>query len=96
MPQFKFAVMNCGSKHADKAPKLQIHVISQLTNKYKYIFFIYIKRKDNSDGKNPHTFNGPPSYIHSGNLEFFSDCHQAKQGWLRQQGNPNTVRRGNN
>lgn len=39
MPQFKFAVMNCGSKHADKAPKLQIHVISQLTNKYKYIFF---------------------------------------------------------
>jgi len=37
-----------------------------------------------------------PSHIHSDNAEFFSDCHQAKQGRLRQQGNPNTGRKGNN
>lgn len=41
MPQPKFAGMNCGSKHADKTPKLQIHMMQQLTNKYKYVF-IYI------------------------------------------------------
>lgn len=73
MPWFKFAGMNCGSKHVDKAPKLQIHMMLQLTNKYKYIF-IFIKRKDYSDGKDPHTKRSP-SRIHSGNPEFFSDCH---------------------
>lgn len=34
MPQFKFAGMNCSSKHVHKAPKVQIHMISQLTNKH--------------------------------------------------------------
>jgi len=38
MPRLTFAGMNCSSKHADKSPKLQIHMLSQLTNKYKYLF----------------------------------------------------------
>lgn len=78
MPRLKFAGMNCGSKHADKTPKLQIPMMSQLTNKYKHIFR-YIKRKDYSDGKNPHT-NGSPSHIHSGNLvNFFQIAIKQKQ-----------------
>lgn len=41
MPQFKFAGMNCSSKHVQKAPKMQIHLISQLTNKFVFRY-IYI------------------------------------------------------
>lgn len=49
MPQFKFDGMNCGSKHEDKAPKLQIHM-SQLTTKYIFIY-IYIKGQITLTGK---------------------------------------------
>lgn len=38
MQRPELAVMNGGSKHADKAPKVEIHMMSQVTN----IYFLHI------------------------------------------------------
>lgn len=61
----ELAVMNGGSKHADKAPKVEIHMMSQVTN----IYFLHICLYTPTRSSSP---------IHSESLDFFSDCHQAK------------------